>query len=325
MTEESPHHHRDMEEKAGSPRPTAPALHGIVPALVSPLTADMALDVSALEKLMARVVEGGVQGVLLLGTTGEAPSLSLPVKRELIRHGCGLVGDRVAKLVGITTPCLEETLALAHLAADTGADAVLLTAPYYFAIGQSELEAWCRRVVRGSPAPVMLYNMPGNTKVPFEPDTVGRLCDEPGIIGLKDSSGDLAYLARCMEHIRGARPDWSVLVGPERLLVDTLELGGSGCTSAGAMLQPREWAAVYETHRDGRADEARRLQDALLVQIDAIFRTVSGDGYVPRTLKAALALLGIGSGQVAPPLSPCDGDARRRIAGLLEQAGWTRS
>jgi len=197
---------------------TKEPLCGIVPPLVTPLLGRDQLDVAGLERLLERLLGGGVHGVFILGTTGEAPSLSYRLRREVIDRACKIVRGRVPVLVGITDTSMVESVNLARHAADAGAQALVTAAPFYFPVGQPELVEWVQQLLPELPLPVYLYNMPQMTKVQFEAELVTRLTQMKGIAGLKDSSGDLNYYRKLLE-IAQARPDWRVFVGPEHLLV----------------------------------------------------------------------------------------------------------
>src|SRR5579862_6324757 len=134
-------------------------LEGIVPPLVTPLAGPDELDHGGLERLLEHVLKGGVHGVFILGTSGEGPSLGYRLRRELISKACRLVAGRVPVLVGITDTSLVEALAVARHAAESGAEAVVASTPYYFPAGQPELIKFIRQLVSELPLPLYLYNM----------------------------------------------------------------------------------------------------------------------------------------------------------------------
>lgn len=174
--------------------------------MITPLQDRDVLDVAGLERLIEHILAGGVHGLFILGTTGEAPSLSYRLRRELIERTCRQVRERVPVLVGVTDTAFVESVNLARHAADAGAAAVVLAPPYYFPAGQDELVEYVQHLVAELPLPVFLYNMPMMTKVVIEPDTIRRLRDQPRIMGVKDSSGDLAYFDQLLAVAR-ARPE----------------------------------------------------------------------------------------------------------------------
>src|SRR5439155_9211151 len=145
------------------------------------------LDLPGLERLIEHILAGGVHGLFLLGTTGEAPSLSHRLRCELIERACEQIAGRVPVLVGITDTSFVESVELAEHAADAGAQAVVLAPPYYFPAGQPELAGYVERIAGAVPLPLFLYNMPSHTKLSFEPDTIARALEIPNVVGIKDS------------------------------------------------------------------------------------------------------------------------------------------
>ena len=167
--------------------------------------------------------------------TGEAPGLSYALRRELIKRVCQLVAGRVSVLVGITDTAFVESVELARNAADCGADALVVTTPYYFPAGQTELNDYVSRLVPELPLPLMLYNMPSLTKVWFEIDTLRALSDLDKIVGVKDSSGDLDYFGELLS-LKQQRPDWTFFIGPEHLLAEAVAEVGGHCDGRDARL-----------------------------------------------------------------------------------------
>lgn len=300
-----------MTASANRPR----RFHGIVPPLVSPLTDRDTLDESGLRRLIEHVIDGGVHGIFILGTTGEAPSLSYRLRCELIGRVCELVDDRVPVLVGITDTAFIESINLAEIAADAGADAVVLATPYYFPAGQSELTRYVQHLAKESPLPLMLYNMPALTKVWFELETLHELASIDRIIGIKDSSGDLAYFERLMS-LRTARPDWSIMMGPEHLLSEAIRLGGDGGVSGGANVFPRMFVECYNA---AIAGDRLRVTD-IARRIDDFQRIYDVGKYASRHIKAtkcALSVLGICDDFMAEPFQRFNSDDRTKIRDIL--------
>jgi 4-hydroxy-tetrahydrodipicolinate synthase len=284
--------------------------------MVTPLLGRDQLDVAGLERLLERVLTGGVHGVFILGTTGEAPSLSYRLRREVIDRTCQFVRGRVPIIVGITDTSVVEAIHLARHAAAAGAQAVVTAAPYYFPEGQPELVEWAQRLVPDLPLPVYFYNMPQMTKVTFEPETLRQLTQLKGVAGLKDSSGDLNYYRKLVE-IAKARPDWRVFVGPELLLVDTLRLGGHGGVNGGAMIDPGLLVGLYDATLRGDAATVECLQ-ARLGQLGEVYKVGRHASTVIKGVKCALNLLGVCSGELAEPLHAFHEPERARVRVVLE-------
>lgn len=288
-------------------------LRGVVPPLLSPLTARDRLDHAGLERLIEHVLAGGVHGLFLLGTTGEGPSLGYRLRCELIERACEQVDGRVPVLVGVTDTSYVESLALAEHAADSGATAVVLSAPFYFPAGQSELTRYVEALVDELPLPTLLYNMPSHTKLAFEPETVRRLIEIPAIHGMKDSSGDLDYFREISALKAEVRPDWTLLIGPEELLAESIRLGGHGGVNGGANLHPRLYVDLYKAAATGDDAEAQRLQAEVRRIAETIYRIDRGGAAVIKGLKCAMASLGICDDFMAEPFHRLVGESREQI------------
>jgi dihydrodipicolinate synthase/N-acetylneuraminate lyase len=275
-------------------------LTGIIPPMVTPLLDRDKLDIEGLERLIKRIVSGGVSGLFLLGTTGEGAGLSYRLRRDLIERTCRQVNKRVPILVNITDTAFVESVSLARHAADSGAQALVVAPPYYLPAGQPELQEYLAHLVTELPLPLFLYNIPPLTKVSYELETLRRAMDEPRIVGLKDSSGNIGYfreVASLLKH----RPDWSLLVGPEDLLLDAIAAGGHGGVHGGANLFPKLYVRLCDAARNGNPAKARELH-ALAVRVRASLYDI---GRHPSSLikgiKCALNCLGVCSDFMAEP------------------------
>ena len=292
-------------------------LAGIIPSLVTPLMNRDALDVAGLERLIEHVLGGGVHGLFVLGTTGEAPSLSHRLQRELVERVCAQVAGRVPVLVGITDTAVVESLNLAASAAAAGAGAVVLTTPYYFPAGQTELADFIGRLIPELPLPLMLYNMPALTKVWFEIDTFRRLSEFENLIGVKDSSGDLDYYSNLIE-LRAERPDWSFFMGPEHLFVESVRMGGDGGVSGGANIFPSLFVKAYDAAVKGETSQVAKLQSV----IESLQRIYDIGKYASRHIKAtkcALSISGICEDFMAEPFHRFKAPERARVEAILDE------
>lgn len=294
-------------------------LRGIVPPLVTPLSGRDQLDVDGLERLVEHVIAGGVSGVFILGTTGEAPSLSYRLRRELITRTVRLVDRRVDVLVGVTDTAFVETVDLARHAADAGADAVVLTTPYYFPAGQTELSAYVRAIAPEIGLPLVLYNMPQMTKVPFEIETLRQLSDIESIVGVKDSGGDLEYFGDLCK-LKQDRPDWSIMIGPEALLPEAMARGGDGGVCGGANVVPGWFVDCHRGIVEGDEAKVAEVQKKILR-----FQSIYDIGkYASRHIKAtksACSLVGICSDLPADPFHRFLEPERERVAAILRELG----
>ncbi len=295
------------------------ALRGIVPPLITPLLSRDELDVKGLGRLLDHVIDGGVSGVFILGTTGEAPSLSYRLRRQMIAETTRHVAGRIPVLVGVTDTAFVETVELAKHAADCGADAAVLTTPYYFPAGQTELTSYVQNIQPLIALPLMLYNMPQLTKVWFEIETLQTLSKIDGIVGVKDSSGDMDYFARLCE-LKSSRPDWSILLGPEALLSEAHNLGGDGGVCGGANAAPRLFVDCFEALQDDDAEKLELTRQKILRFQDIYDIGKYASRHIKAT-KAAVSLLGICGDLPADPFHAFREPERKRVAEILQSIG----
>lgn len=296
---------------------------GIIVPLVSPLKSADELDLAALDALIEHVIAGGVHGLFLLGTCGEGVSLSHRLQRQLVERVCRQTAQRIAVLVCVTDASPAESAALTQFAADAGTDMAVVAPPFYLPLSQHELIEYVQTLVSRCPLPVVLYNMPELTKVPFAIETVRRLMHQPRIVAMKDSSGDLPYFKELCKLSR-ERADWSLLMGPEHLLAEAIALGAQGGVAGGANLLPRLFVDIYAAAR------TRDPRLAELVTRASLLRDVYGDetisaATVIKGLKAGLAAMGIGNGLPAEPLAPLAADAVQRIEQVIRSLAAARA
>ena len=284
--------------------------------MVTPLRDRDALDVAGLERLVEHIVAGGVQGLFILGTSGEGPGLSYRLRREVVQNVCRQMRGRVPVLVGITDTSFTEAIGMAKCAADAGAQAVVTAGPFYLPTAQPELIDYIERLTQELPLPLFIYNMPQLTKVHFEPETLRRLTHLEKIIGLKDSSGDLAYYDKLIA-LKQERPDWSVLVGPEHLLAETVRRGGDGGVNGGANFYPRLFVELYQAVQSGDTKRAEELQKRL-VQLGQIYSIGRHASAVVKGMKCACSLLGLCDDRMAEPFERFHEPERARVRAVLK-------
>jgi len=290
----------------------------VIPPLLTPLRDRDALDLEGLERLVEHTLGGGAKGLFILGTTGEGPSLSYRLRRELIRRVCAQAAGRAPVLVGITDTAFVESVELARFAADQGARAVVAAPPYYMPEGQPELREYLAHLIEQLPLPLILYNMPPLTKVPYAIDTVRWAIEQPKIIGIKDSSGDMTYFEQILLAAQ-ARPDWSVLIGPEELLGAATLMGGGGGVSGGANIFPRLYAALYRAARTGDLERTRELQRRACLVGEKLYTIGRHPSALIKGLKCAAALMGICLDFMAEPFHRFRKPERERVRAVLEE------
>ena len=273
---------------------------GIIPPMVTPLKEWDTLDQDGMVRLIDHILSGGVHGLFLLGTTGEAPSLSHRLRKEIIQRALDQIKERIPVLVGITDTSFDESINLAEYAAEKGASAVVLAPPYYFPAGQLELLEYLEHLVPRLPLPLFLYNMPTHTKLFFEPETVKAASEIPGVIGLKDSSANMVYF-RQLQQIFKDLNDFRLFIGPEELLGETLVLGGHGGVCGGGNLIPELYVELYEKSIEGDFKKMGILHERIMQISTTIYSVGKYKSSYLKGLKCSLTLMGICDDFMAEP------------------------
>lgn len=294
--------------------------YGVIPPMVTPLAEDGGLDVEGVSRLVEHILAGGVHGLFLLGTTGEATDLPYAVRRELVQRVCGQVDGRVPVLVGITDTVIDESLRLAEYAADCGANALVSAPPYYFAAGQPELVDYYLNLADRLPLPLFLYNMPAQVKVSIDVQTVVELAKHPNIIGLKDSSGNIGYFNACRYAMRD-RPDFRIFIGPEEAMGEVVLMGAAGGVAGGANLFPRTFVDLYDAATAKDVDKVRSLQERIMHVSSLIYGVGHHNSSFVKGVKCALSLMGICSGTLAAPREPFNASDRAIVRERLVELG----
>jgi 4-hydroxy-tetrahydrodipicolinate synthase len=286
--------------------------------MVTPLGQDLNLDEQGLERLIEHLIAGGVHGIFILGTTGEAPNLPYSMRAELIERTCQLVGARVPIIVGITDTSYQDALRMAAKSSECGALAVVAAPPYYFQVGQADLLRYFKQMAADSPLPLFLYNAPLNTRLWIDVPTVIELAAEPNIVGLKDSGLNMGYFHAVREGVR-SRPDFSLLVGPDDLLAEAVLLGAHGGMAGGSNVNPRLFVDLYDAAAAGEVNRVATLHQRAIQFDNAVYRSAEDPHNPLRGLKAALSIMGICGDALTPPLRPISAKERESIAQSLRR------
>jgi 4-hydroxy-tetrahydrodipicolinate synthase len=300
--------------------PTRPTLHGAFTALVTPFTADGAVDEAAFRRLVQWQLLAGIDGLVPCGTTGEAPTLTPAERERLIALTVEVAADRPSRnrvriVAGTGTNDTAATIAATRRAAELGADAALVVAPYYNRPDARMLEAHFRTVADEGDLPVVVYNVPSRTGTNVDAATFLRLAEHPRVVAIKEASGNLEQIATiCRDRPRNV----SVLAGDDAWTLPIMALGGDGVVSVASNEIPGKLVALCDAARAGDWDEARRIHARWLPLFLGNFR--GGPNPVPA--KAAMALMGLlNDDAVRAPLLPLDPDARAALAVTLRSLG----
>ena len=280
-------------------------VNGIIPPMVTPLLQDnLSLDAKAVNNLINHIISGGVHGLFILGTTGEATSLSYNTRQQLILESCNTVNGRIPVFVGISDTSIEESLNLAQVAKQAGASAVVAAPPFYYGLGQIELFKYYWNLADKLPLPLFLYNMPSHTKINIEIDTALKLSEHSNIIGLKDSSANIVYFEKLCHLLK--HKDFTLLVGPEEVTAQTVLMGGHGGVNGGANMFPKLYVELYKAAIARDFDRINTLQYLVMEISTKIYNLGSfGSSYL-KGMKAGLSALGIIDAHIAPPFQKFD-------------------
>lgn len=301
-------------------RPTRPTLRGAFTALVTPFTADGAVDETAFRRLVRWQILAGIDGLVPCGTTGEAPTLTPAERERIIAATVEIVAERPSRgrvhvVAGTGTNDTAATITATRRAAELGADVALVVAPYYNRPDSRMLEAHFRAVADDGDLPIVVYNVPSRTGANVDAATFLRLADHPRIIAVKEASGNLDQIATiCRDRPR----DVAVLAGDDAWTLAVLAMGGDGVVSVASNEIPGELVALCAAARAGDWEAARRLHARWLPLFLANFR--GGPNPVPA--KAAMTLMGLlDEDAVRGPLLPLEADARAAMAVTLRSLG----
>ncbi|MET7622357.1 4-hydroxy-tetrahydrodipicolinate synthase [Streptomyces sp. NPDC005408] len=264
----------------------------VLTAMVTPFTADGALDIAGAQRLAAHLVDAGNDGLIINGTTGESPTTSDAEKDQLVRAVLEAVGDRAHVVAGIGTNDTRHSIELARTAERSGAHGLLAVTPYYNKPPQEGLFRHFSAIADATELPVMLYDIPGRSGVPINTETLVRLADHPRIVANKDAKGDLGRASWAI-----ARSGLAWYSGDDMLNLPLLSVGAVGFVSVVGHVVTPELRALLDAYLTGDVQKATEIHQQLLPVFTGMFRT---QGVI--TTKAALALQGLPAGPLRLPL-----------------------
>jgi 2-dehydro-3-deoxy-D-pentonate aldolase len=292
-------------------------LSGIIPPLVTPLLDNSTLDVAGLERLIDHVLKGGVHGLFILGTTGEATSLNYTLRKELIKRTSEIVNHRIPVVVGITDTSLHGSLEIAEYANHEELDGVVIAPPYYVPISQEEMREYLENIAPKLPLPFLMYDMPSCTKMHMSVETIIK-AKELGAIGIKDSSGDMSYLFSLIQEFKGS-PEFSIIAGTELFLPDTILQGGHGAVAGGANLFPRLFVDLYNAAVARDLEKVAVLREKVMMIDNTIFSVGKHKSRIIKGIKCGLSVMGICNDYVALPLRKFRSEERKKIEQHIEE------
>ena len=289
------------------------SLSGAYTALVTPFSADGAeVDFTTFEKHLEAQIQGGIAGLVPCGTTGEAPTLTDGEQRELIACCKRVAKGRAVVLAGTGSNNTKKSIEAAKAAVEAGADAVMVVMPYYSKPTQEGLVQHVCAIAKVTPAPIVLYNIPGRSVVELSVDSALRILDAcPNVIGFKDATGNVLY---CQELLLRSKRAISILSGDDALTVPMMSVGATGVISVTSNVFPKQVSDMVNAALAGRMAEAGKKQVALFGVNKAMFSEAS-----PAPAKAALALKGRMNASVRLPIVEASPECRARLSAVMAE------
>jgi len=275
------------------------SIHGIYPAMLTPINPDESPNPDGIGELVDYVLRGGVHGLFVVGTHGEAYALTPEEREQVVSAYVREAAGRVPVLAGVGAVTTRAALSNLRAAERGGADGVSVVAPFFISPSQDELYAHFRAIADATDLPVLLYNLPGRTHVSIAPQTVARLAEIDNIVGVKDSSGDLN---NTVDYLRLTPDDFAVMNGNDGLICAALSAGANGAVAATANIVPGLLVSIYDSVQAGNLQAAWEAQWAVIP-----LRRCFALSTVPDPIKEAARAIGLGCWE------HCPGSWRRAI------------
>ena len=287
-------------------------LRGTGVALVTPFDKENAVDYAALKKLVNHCIKGGVNSLIVLGTTGETPTLTREEKSEILRFVAELAEGKVNLIAGFGGNNTSQVIEEINSTDLTGYSFILSASPYYNKPTQEGIYQHYKAIAKASPLPIILYNVPGRTASNIFPETSLKLAREVDkIVAIKEASGNID---QCMKLVKNKPKDFIVLSGDDNLMVPQMSFGMDGCISVIANLLPKEFSTMIQHGLKGEFKEATIIQFKLVEIIESIFEEGN-----PVGIKCALSLQNITTDTVRLPLVNASESLREKIKKQLIQ------
>jgi 4-hydroxy-tetrahydrodipicolinate synthase len=311
----------------GSPM-TAAMLRGIIPALITPLDEQGEPDEASIHSLINFQIDAGVHALFVLGSTGEGPLLSTEQRLRVVRATVDANRGRLPLMVGISNTSPAESVAFGQRAQQAGANALVTTAPFYYVHSQPELPNYFRYLKQRLELPIATYDVPSAVKVKLAASTVRNIAEQGLVIGIKDSSGDLAGfrdMILATEHV----PDFRAFTGSEHYVDAAMLVGGHGGVLGLASVIPATYVAIYNAAAAGDWGRANVLQKNAIAALQMIHVGTSGGSFSASAvggIKVAAREMGIiRSATVAVPMQPLSPDEEDKVREVMRRAGIGRA
>lgn len=291
-----------------------PRFGRLIPAMVTPFDENLELDLDRAQELACRLVDGGVDAIIVNGTTGESPTVFYPQKLELFRAVVNAVAGRVPVIANVGDNCTADTVSFAQDAGQLGVDGFMCVVPYYNKPPQEGLYRHFKTIADSTEMPIILYNIPGRCSINMEAETTLRLArDCDNIVAIKEASGNLDQVRTIID---GAPADFDVYSGDDSATLDIMRLGGAGVISTIGNVAPARMKEIVEAAAAGDWEAAEAANEALLPLMTGLFATAN-----PILVKEALKLIGFPVGGVRLPLVDATPEQSATLAAIMSEVG----
>lgn len=285
---------------------------GAATALITPLD-ENGVNYAQLEKLIEAQIDGGIDGLVICGTTGEGATLSHKEHEDVLKFAVEKIAGRVAAVAGTGSNDAARAIELTKYAGSIGYDAALVVTPYYNKCTQNGLVKMFTAIADNSSIPLILYNVPSRTGVNIEPETYAKLADHPMIQAIKEANGNISKIA---ETARLVGDKLDIYSGNDDQIVPMLSLGAKGVISVLSNLVPNETSRMCHLYFEGKVEESRKMQLDFLPLINALFCEVN-----PIPVKAAMNKLGYCENYLRLPLTQMESDHAEKLFAAMEERG----
>lgn len=289
------------------------AFEGAFTAQITPFNEENELNEDGLRKNIQFQIEGGIDGIVPVGTTGECATLSHDEHERVIEIAVATADGRVPVIAGTGSNSTQEALKLTKHAAETGADAALIVGPYYNKPTQRGLYEHYKKLAEEADIPQIIYNIPSRTGRNIEAETLIKLSKFENVVGVKEASGDLKQV---MKIAQNTDDDFNILSGDDRLTLPMLSLGGVGVISVASNLVPGKVSQMVSSYLEGNVETARKIHYELLPLFESLFIETN-----PGPVKAAMEIIGESAGKPRLPLVEASEESKKKLRKVISDLG----
>lgn len=286
---------------------------GLGTALVTPFEEDGSVDFASLEKLVDNQLKGGVDALIVCGTTGEPPTLTDSEKSQVVRFVAKQVNGRIPVIAGTGSNCTATAAENSRRAEDMGADGVLVVTPYYNKCTQKGIVEYYSAICEATTLPVIAYNVPPRTGVNILPATAEELSYIPNMAGIKEACGNMEQICETMRRIR---PRMDLYSGDDNLNIPIMAIGGAGLISVASNIVPAQIKEVATAMQKCKLAKANKIHEKILPLIDACFVEVN-----PIPVKAGCNMIGLEAGVPRAPLTELEEEHKKLMKKCIKSAG----